>query len=260
MDKKGGFGSMALVAIVAGALFRAPIGDRSPSQASSTGGAGSSATDKPAAKHGADDDGFDTLDLLGESLGEDVSTEGLKNRGIRLMRTLGSGRDTNADWGKAAAYLHGFFLLRIRDTVPGLSEAHEDAKALEGEYDLTSDRTAVHKTQHSEAIPRVARFLDLYFNDDALHVEHPKDEEKLLAEDFEQIGKEPLKVEVLKQTAIDQHIRVHFLIATLPDPIDSFTGWQFDPMLDAITQAVADSDYVLDRFHFPDGDDNQHDA
>ena len=43
-------------------------------------------------------------------------------------------------------------------------------------------------------------------------------------------------------------------MATLPDPIDSFTGWQFDPMLDAIAQGIAESDYILDRFHFPDSD------
>jgi hypothetical protein len=261
MDRKGGFGSLALVAVVAGALFRAPFGDRPSSQASATGGTGSSTADRPAAKpHADDDERFDTLDLLGESLGEDLSTEGLKSRGVRLTRTLGSGRGTNADWARAVAYLRGFFALRIRETAPGLKEAQEAAQALAGEYDPTSDRTAVHKTQHSEAILKVARFLDLYFNDDALHVEHPKDEQKLLAADFERVSKIPLKLEVLKQAALDQNVAVRFLIATLPDPIDSFTGWQFDPMLDAITQAVAASDYVLDRFHFPDGDDSEHDA
>ena len=57
---------------------------------------------------------------------------------------------------------------------------------------------------------------------------------------------------MLERAAKAQGIRVTFLVASLPDPIDSFTGWQFDPMLDAMTQAIAASDYVLDRFHFPD--------
>lgn len=45
--------------------------------------------------------------------------------------------------------------------------------------------------------------------------------------------------------------RVQFLIATLPDPVDSFAGWQFDPTMAAIEEAVAASGFVLDRFWFP---------
>ena len=59
---------------------------------------------------------------------------------------------------------------------------------------------------------------------------------------------------MLRQVTQDRHNHIQFLIATLPDPIDSYTGWQFDPMLDAITQAVAADDYILDRSHFPDSD------
>jgi hypothetical protein len=45
---------------------------------------------------------------------------------------------------------------------------------------------------------------------------------------------------------------VRFLIATLPDPIDSYSDWQFDPAMDAIQEAAGASGYVLDRFLFPD--------
>lgn len=63
-----------------------------------------------------------------------------------------------------------------------------------------------------------------------------------------------LRFDVLRRVAARLKTDVNFLIATLPDPIDSFTGWQFDPMLDAISQAVSASDYIFERFRFPDSE------
>ena len=39
--------------------------------------------------------------------------------------------------------------------------------------------------------------------------------------------------------------------------MDSFTGWQFDPMLDAIEQAVVESEFVFERHKFPDAGPEQ---
>jgi hypothetical protein len=44
---------------------------------------------------------------------------------------------------------------------------------------------------------------------------------------------------------------VEYLIATLPDPIDSSSGYRFDSLLDAIQRAAESHQYVLDRFWFP---------
>ncbi|HXB55415.1 MAG TPA: hypothetical protein VN461_11565 [Vicinamibacteria bacterium] len=55
----------------------------------------------------------------------------------------------------------------------------------------------------------------------------------------------------LRKEAEKQSIDVRFLIATLPDPIDSHAGWLFDPLLDAIQSATAASGYVLDRYSVP---------
>src|SRR5262245_15924900 len=49
-----------------------------------------------------------------------------------------------------------------------------------------------------------------------------------------------------------ENAHLRFLIATVPDPIDSYAGWQFDLALDAIQQAAADSGWALDRFYIPD--------
>ena len=45
---------------------------------------------------------------------------------------------------------------------------------------------------------------------------------------------------------------LEFLIATVPDPIDSYETWQFDPQIDAIRQGIEASGYLLDRFFLPD--------
>ena len=48
--------------------------------------------------------------------------------------------------------------------------------------------------------------------------------------------------------------RVEFLVATVPDPIDSNARWQFDPTYDSLQRALAASGYSLERFYIPDWD------
>jgi hypothetical protein len=50
------------------------------------------------------------------------------------------------------------------------------------------------------------------------------------------------------------NVVVEFVIATMPDPIDSNARWLFDPMMAAIGSAAAASGYLLDRFYIPDWD------
>jgi hypothetical protein len=47
-------------------------------------------------------------------------------------------------------------------------------------------------------------------------------------------------------------VRVQFVVATLPDYVDSNSAWMFDPLLDAVQRAAGAAGYVLDRFHLPD--------
>jgi hypothetical protein len=48
--------------------------------------------------------------------------------------------------------------------------------------------------------------------------------------------------------------QVDFLIATVPDPIDSNARWQFDPTYDSLQRAISASGYALARFYIPDLD------
>ena len=50
------------------------------------------------------------------------------------------------------------------------------------------------------------------------------------------------------------HMTLEFLVATVPDPIDSNARWQFDPIYDSIQRAVSARGYSLDRFYIPDWD------
>ena len=44
-----------------------------------------------------------------------------------------------------------------------------------------------------------------------------------------------------------------FLVALLPDPVDSHIGWLFDPFLEALERAAEAAGYALDRFRLPWG-------
>jgi hypothetical protein len=52
--------------------------------------------------------------------------------------------------------------------------------------------------------------------------------------------------------ADESGVDVKFLVALLPDPIDSDARWTFDPMLDAVNSALAQQHYSLFQASFPD--------
>jgi hypothetical protein len=68
---------------------------------------------------------------------------------------------------------------------------------------------------------------------------------------------EDLTERVRDLRARSDDVAIEFLIATLPDPIDSNARWMFDPMLDAIQRAAVANHYILDRFYIPDWDPRQ---
>ncbi|MBI1816669.1 MAG: hypothetical protein HYR72_16955 [Deltaproteobacteria bacterium] len=55
----------------------------------------------------------------------------------------------------------------------------------------------------------------------------------------------------LRRVAQQHGYNVEFLVATVPDPLDSGSGWLFDRYVDAIERAVAATEYLLDRHSFP---------
>lgn len=67
---------------------------------------------------------------------------------------------------------------------------------------------------------------------------------------FDGFDKSALVRAVIREAAPGVPIR--FLIATVPDPVDSYETWQFDPVVDGLRAAVQDNGYSFDRFVFPE--------
>ena len=68
-------------------------------------------------------------------------------------------------------------------------------------------------------------------------------------------AKEPAEgvlVRLLREEAERRKVRVRFLIATLPDYVDSSGAWTADPSLAAIQRAAATAGLQFDRFYLPD--------
>ncbi len=57
-------------------------------------------------------------------------------------------------------------------------------------------------------------------------------------------------LDTVKRRAGDK--RVQFVIALMPDYVDSNSAWMFDSYLDAVQRAAGAAGFVLDRFHLPD--------
>jgi hypothetical protein len=84
----------------------------------------------------------------------------------------------------------------------------------------------------------------------------PADALRLMAEfaglDLPESAPAETRFERVHQTFKDRDIAVDFLVATVPDPINSNASWSFDPVVGAIDRAAAASGFLLDRFYIPD--------
>jgi hypothetical protein len=240
MDKKTGALPLLLVALLAGgALYPHLLENRSPAPAAAPGGSPTQAQTPPlAGLEAAKDRGTSALDLMAEFFGLDISDEGLK----RAVRNA-IGQLPQDD---AISMVRKFFALDITKHARSL----EVARAAANELAEWSDRRLSPPAPAVQDV--ISDFVDRYFNQDALKIEHPGNDEKLTALDFASLDKEPLALEVVRQAATAKNLQVRFLIATVPDVIDSHAGWQFDTIIEAIQAAAADSGYALDRFYFPD--------
>jgi len=256
MKNQGLFTSLAAATILLAGVLPAALGRSAVNSAAAAAQQQSQAASPVAPLSGADAEP-DALDTIAESLGVDLTTQGLKvtlRQDIAWLRhaddeTLSSAAAAVARERRQTAVdrLVAFFGLAIRESAPGLA----DARAAVAELSRSLNTKAAPPRT---AVATLERFVTEYFNDDALRVANAPVDARLLATDFDAIDRSALKLAVVRRAAEEQQITVRFMIVTLPDPIDSFTGWQFDPMLDAVAQAVAASDFVLDRFHFPDSD------
>lgn len=64
-------------------------------------------------------------------------------------------------------------------------------------------------------------------------------------------GDRSIELRDIIDRAKDRGYAMEFLVATIPDPLDSHVGWLFDQQLDAIERAIEGTGHSLDRFSLP---------
>ena len=251
MSNTRGLGPWVFVAAVTAAIV-GPGYSRQPANTAPAPPAKAAPSNSPENVGAGSDDNLDTLDTIAASLAVDTTNDGLRRRALFSLRLLGSPGPTRTEPQRVAiGYLTALFRLPLRP-IHSLAPARDAMTILTRAYaDGSAPSNAAGEI--GTAVRVVDEFFDRYFDSYALSDKSPTKDAVLLAKDFDQLDKSDLKVELLR-VMLQSKNNIEFLITTLPDPIDSYTGWQFDPMLEAITQAVSANDYVLDRSHFPDSD------
>src|SRR5215467_8363166 len=213
----------------------------------------------------AGEDGEDpTLGLLADYFGVDISTSGLRRQIRQAARNVSSGHEGN-NAPKDAAVLRAFFCLDLRWDAPGVSKLSNNRRLTWATPPRPGTLPPDCENAEEDVSDRQTLVADIerYFNDDArrdevvttrpiLGVAPPVvDERKLVAKDFDRVNKTPLQWALVADALAQRRAWVQFLIATVPDPIDSYETWQFDPNVDAIRQGIEDSGFLFDRFHLP---------
>ena len=234
MDKTPALMSVAVLAMVSAVLVPR---EHPEGRQASTASEKEAGKEREAAPSAPPDDPYEALNALGESFGIDVSAAGLRRMAERENRIIVELAASPERRSEAKVFRHKFWEI-ARARFDQLPKVTKQCRAL---------ASAPALPLRSDGAPEIQAAGKRPFDTDFF---------KLVSCFFEQkpLDTSALKLAVLRQTAKRQDVDVNFLIALLPDPIDSFTGWQFDPMLDAISQAVAASDYIFERTHFPDAD------
>jgi hypothetical protein len=96
---------------------------------------------------------------------------------------------------------------------------------------------------HTDALVLLGEFVGLDVTDAALASSQ---------KDVPAAGREQLRFDLVRKAFRDRDISVEFVVATVPDPINSNANWTFDPVVGAIARAAAASGFLLDRFFIPD--------
>jgi hypothetical protein len=75
---------------------------------------------------------------------------------------------------------------------------------------------------------------------------------RVAPQEWRELGREELRFELVRCALAHRGITPEFLIATVPDPINSNANWTFDPVISSIDRAAAASSFLLDRYYIPD--------
>ncbi len=239
---------LAIVTLLSAVLVRGSGGGDDSASSSRKAKAGSGAKAASVASNAGDDeDASDVLDVLAQSYGVDLAPHRLMQMAARAMAQLKDRSTAPEDFRRSLLFINDLVTLDLRESTAGSRQAARESATRLTNRTLSLGHEAIPEDAAGD-VGRIAAFVDPYVAREHVSSNQPEDDAD---SDFAGVDKTALKRGVLAR-AIDRHdSSVRYLIASLPDPVDSYTGWQFDPMLDGIVQAISASDFILDRFYLP---------
>jgi hypothetical protein len=184
----------------------------------------------------------DALTLLGDFIGVDASESAILNDSARAAVAVAGGLTPAATIEEARAAL-----IHLKNSGDAPTAQNVSAKLRE----IIADQRR-RAPQEPPALPTTA----------PVRIGSDGQSEDLAQQvaAFVNGSSEALRARVVEERFAERGIAVEFLVATVPDPIDSNARWTFDPIVTAIQQAAAASGYVLDRFYIPDWDPDRDEA
>jgi hypothetical protein len=227
--RSNGFLLLTIIAITAGTAYYVPSSAPASTKSSKPTDSMSAAT--PATPH--DDTKHDALTLLAEYFGRDISQQRFETE-LRKVAQMCSVESAETCLQKASL----------------LGDVCSLDFGLEPRPTGCPPKESPEPVEPSEA-QRLAAAIGTYLGTSAgspnLSV-------------FRSLDRTPAIIRELKRNAnndsatLGVRTDVHFLLATLPDYVDSHMRWDFDAMMSALQAGANDSGFVLDRFYIPDWD------
>ena len=217
----GGIPAVAVVAgVLSGALLRTPGNAEAPNRTE----AGATSESQPASvavgpTASSLADVRPVIELLGQALGVTTS----RNEVLRAARVLERSLDATDDATTRAV------------------------KVLRSKLDPQTGGSAAASTTEE-----AAQVIDGYLRSEVdpsarLHALQLK-----VADTFLDDAADERAVDLLKRAARNNEYNVQFLIATIPDYVDSNSAWRADQVLGAVQSAMGHAGYSLDRFRMID--------
>src|SRR5262245_18898976 len=218
---------LTIIALAAGSAYYIPGIPAAPTKTSSDSQAASSVQPPP-----HDEIRTDALTLMAEYFGVDISLGAFEGR---LRKVVANCQDPNLACANEAVTLGDFCSLDFDDRSKACTEGdnpepadEQRARTIETVIDSyvgsSSGSSNLAKFRSRDRTPAIIRLLKREASGESVAEKYP------------------------------HRIDVKFLIATLPDYVDSHMRWDFDAMSSAVQAGANNQHFVLDRFYLPDWD------